>query len=297
MKPELLLEKMRAGAPKRIAVAAAHDDAVLKAVTAAYKAGIIVPILCGDIERIDMLARLHNLDISPFEIIETDSDAQAASIAVSLVKSGRASLLMKGILQTADLLRAVLDKENGLRTGGILSHTAVVYSPDRDRTWFLTDGAMVIYPDLATKRQLIDNAVKAVKRLGVETPNVAALAAVELVNPDMPATVDAALLTVMNRRGQISGCVVDGPLAMDLALSEEAARHKNTESPVAGKADILLFPNIEAANAAAKALTGIGGCVMGGVVMGATAPIVLNSRSDPDDAKLYSIAIACSVSD
>lgn len=295
MKPETLLESLRQAPPRRVAVAAAQDDAVLKAVTAAYKSGIAVPVLCGDIEKIDAVARLNNLDISPFEIVETDSDAQSASVAVSLVRSGRADILMKGILQTADLLRAVLDKDNGLRAGGILSHVAAVYSAALDRTWFITDAAMVMYPDLKTKVQLINNAVKVANLLGVQNPRVAPLAAVEVVNPDMPATVDAALLTAMNRRGQIKNCVIDGPLAFDLAVSAEAARHKGVDSPVAGCADILLFHNIEAANSASKALTCVGGCVMGGVVMGATAPIVLTSRSDPDSAKLYSIAVAAAV--
>ncbi len=290
-----LVQKLKTGEPKRIAVAAAQDDVVLKAVVEAYKLGIAVPILCGDIEKIDSIARMNNLDISAFEIIETDSDLQSAAIAVSLVKSGRADMLMKGLLQTADLLRAVLDKEKGLRTGGILSHVAVVHSDRMDRTWFVTDGAMVMYPDLKTKQQLINNAVVVAKGLGIETPKVAPICAVETVNPDMQATLDAAALHSMNERGQIKDCIVDGPCAFDIAVSAEAAKHKKVTSPAAGCADILLFHNIEAANSTVKAMTNIGECLFGGVIIGAAAPIVLTSRSDSDASKLYSIAIAASI--
>lgn len=295
MEMSALIEKLKKSPPKRVAVAAAQDDVVLKAVVEAYKIGIAVPVLCGDIERIDSIARMNNLDISAFEIIETDNDLQSAAIAVSLVRDGRADMLMKGILQTADLLRAVLNKETGLRGGGILSHVGALYSETMNKTWLCTDGAMVMYPDLKTKVQLINSAVAVARGLGIETPKVAPLAAVEVVNPDMPATLDAAALTVMNQRGQIKGCIVDGPLAFDLAVSAEAAKHKGVASPAAGCADILLFHNIEAANSTLKAMTNIGGCIFGGVIMGASAPIVLTSRSDSDASKLYSIAIAAAI--
>lgn len=295
MELSILTEQLRQNPPKRIAVAAAEDEAVLKAVAEAYRLGIAAPVLCGDIDKIDGIARLNNIDISAFEIIEADNDLQSAAIAVSLVRSGRADMLMKGLLQTADLLRAVLDEEKGLRTGNILSHVSACHDEKTNKTWFLTDGAMVMYPNLKTKAQLINNAVAAVRALGVETPKVAAIAAFELVNPEMPATLDAAALTVMNTRGQIKNCIVDGPLAFDLAVSPEAAKHKGISSPAAGCADILLFHNIEAANAAIKAMTNLGGCVFGGVVMGASAPIVLTSRSHSHTSKLYSIAMAASI--
>lgn len=295
MELSILTEKLRQNPPKKIAVAAAEDEAVLKAVAEAYRLGMAMPVLCGDIDKIDGIARLNNIDISAFEIIETDNDLQSAAIAVSLVRSGRADMLMKGLLQTADLLRAVLDEEKGLRTGNILSHVSACHDEKINKTWFLTDGAMVMYPDLKTKARLIDNAVTAVRALGVETPKVAAIAAFELVNPEMPATLDAAALTVMNARGQIKNCIVDGPLAFDLAVSPEAAKHKGISSPAAGCADILLFHNIEAANAAIKAMTNLGGCVFGGVVMGASAPIVLTSRSHSHMSKLYSIAMAATI--
>lgn len=295
MEFSILTERLKQQPPKRIAVAAAEDEAVLKAVSEAYSLGIAVPVLCGDIEKIDAIARRNNIDISAFEIIETDSNLQSAAIAVSLVKTGRADMLMKGLLQTADLLRAVLDKEKGLRTGNVLSHVTACHDEKSRRTWYITDGAMVMYPDLKSKAQLIDNAVTAARALGVDCPKVAVIAALELVNPDMPATLDAAVLTVMNARGQIKNCIVDGPLAFDLAVSADAAKRKGVASAAAGCADILLFHSIEAANSAVKAMTNIGGCLFGGVVMGAAAPIVLTSRSDSHTSKLYSIAIAASI--
>lgn len=287
------LERCKQTQPRRVAVAAAGDSAVLMAIREAGQAGIIHPILCGDVEKIDRESRLHNIDLSAYEIIEAESDAQAVSIAVSLVRRGQADFLMKGLLHTAELLKAVLDKENGLReSSGILSHVALLDGPHMARSILMTDPAFVPYPDLNRKVQMINNAVRVAHGLGIEAPLVAPLAAVEVVNPAMQATLDAAALTLMNRRGQIKGCVIDGPLALDAAVSEEAARHKGIDSPVAGKADILLFHNIEAANSSMKAYTA-NGCVMGGVVMGASAPILLNSRSDSPESKLFSIALAC----
>lgn len=274
------------------AVAAAEDDLVLKAVSEAQRRGLITPILCGDKARIQKIADQVSFDLSSVEIIPTASSVEAARKAVELVREGEAQVLMKGLLQTADLLRAVLDKQNGLRATGVISHVSVLHSPILDRRLFLTDAAIVPYPDIKTKLSLIQNAVDVARGMGVSTPKVAVLAAVETVNVDMQATIDAAILTTMNRRGQISGCVVDGPLAMDLALSETAVAHKQVDSQVAGNADILLFHNIDSANSALKTFTHAGNCLFGGVVMGASAPIVLTSRSDSEQSKLFSIACA-----
>lgn len=295
MELNALVEKLRKHSPKRVAVAAAADGVVLKAVAEAHRLGIAVPVLCGDAGKINAAAKEENVDISAFEIVEADGDLQSAAAAVALVRAGKADILMKGLLQTADLLRAVLNKENGLRTGGTLSHVAVLSGEKAGRTILLTDVAMVPYPDLKTKAELIKNAVIVAKSLGINLPKVAPLAAVEVVNPDMPATLDATALAMMNLRGQIKGCVVDGPLAFDLAVSPEAAKHKGVSSPAAGCADILLFHNIEAGNSTYKAMTNMGGCLMGGVVVGAAAPVVLTSRADTDLSKLYSIAIAAAV--
>ncbi|SHH66689.1 phosphate butyryltransferase [Sporobacter termitidis DSM 10068] len=283
-------------APRRLAVAAAEDETVLSAAAQAYAHGLAVPILCGSREKIRAIAETFNIDIAPFELVDCPSPRAAVAAAVSLVRENRADVLMKGLVQTADLLRAVLDRDSGLRGEGVLSHVSVLDSPILKRRFLLTDAAMVTYPDLKTKAALIKNAVRAAQGLGIQNPKVAVIAPVEVVNPDMPATLDAAALTAMNRRGQITGCVVDGPLAMDLALSEEAARHKGVASDVAGRADILLVHNIDAGNATLKAFTHGGGCLFGGLVMGAKAPIVLNSRSDTDASKLFSISCAEAVS-
>jgi phosphate butyryltransferase len=282
-------------APRGMAVAAAEDETVLSAAVMAYSRRLATPILCGSADKIKEIAEAHGIDISPFELISCATPVEAARTAVSLVREQRAGILMKGLVQTADLLRTVLDKENGLRGDGILSHVSVLRSPILNRQFLLTDAGMVTYPDLKTKAELIKNAVRVAAGLGILNPKVAVLAAVEVVNPDMPATLDAAALTAMNRRGQIKDCIVDGPLAMDLALSEEAAHHKNVKSEVAGRADILLMPNIDAANMALKALTVGGNSLFGGLVMGARAPIVLNSRSDTDASKLFSIECAAAV--
>lgn len=290
----LLAERMPARETV-VAVAAAEDDYVLRAVSEAHARGIATPILCGDRDAIHRTAESAGLDIAGFEIVDEGESPQQA--AVSLVRQGRAAVLMKGRVQTADLLRAVLDKENGLRGEGLLSHVGVVHSAYLGRTLLLTDAAIVPYPDLEQKVQLIRNAVIAAKGIGIALPKVAVLAAVEVVNPKMPATLEAAELTEMNRRGQLDGCIVDGPLAMDLAISEEAAVHKGVASPVAGQADILLFHNIEAANSVLKTFTNATEGVFGGIVMGAKAPIVLTSRSDSEQNKLYSIACAAKIAD
>jgi phosphate butyryltransferase len=283
-----------------MAVAAAEDDSVLSAAVQAYRRALAVPILCGDKAKIKEIADENALDISPFEIIGCASAREAVTAAVALVRERRADILMKGLVHTAELLRAVLDKENGLRDGarpgGLLSHVSVLDSPVLGRRFLLTDAAMVTYPDLKAKAELINNAVRAARGLGFSCPRVAVITAVEVVNPDMPATLDAAALTAMNRRGQLTGCIVDGPLALDLALSEEAARHKGVVSEVAGHADILLMHNIDAGNATLKAFTNGGNCLFGGLVMGAAAPIIVNSRSDNDSSRLFSIECAGAVS-
>ncbi len=291
---EIIL-KLKPQNPKKIAVVAAHDDTVLNAINNGYKLGFITPILCGNAEKIVKIADAQNIDISNFEIINCENDSECANIAVELIRNKRADILMKGLIPTADLLRAVLNRETGIRGNGILSHVSVLQSPLRDKPIFMTDVAMVTYPDLSTKVELINNAVKFARAMGLETPLVAALAAVEVVNPNMPATIEANELKQMNKLGEIKNCIVDGPLAFDLAVSSDAAEHKGYKSDVAGNADVLLFHNIEAGNSTLKAMTHFGGCLFGGIVMGALAPIVLNSRSDSEQSKLYSIACACSL--
>lgn len=294
---EQIIKKAQQGTPKRFAVAAAEDIDVLSAVSEAAKLGLVEPVLVGDSDKICSLIKDNSLkSLENAKIVATDSLASSAETAVKMVSSGQADVLMKGLLGTATLLKAVLNKEWGLRTGSLLSHIGLIQSPAFDRIFFMTDAAMVMYPDLKQKADLINNAVKVARAMGVDTPNVACIAAVEVINPDMPATLDAAALALMNQRGQIKNCVVDGPLALDNAVSAEAAKHKGISSPVAGKADILLVPNIETGNAFYKACAYLGGCEVAGLLAGAAAPIVLTSRADSSESKLRSIACAAAAS-
>jgi phosphate butyryltransferase len=286
-----LLELAKNGCKMKLSVAAAEDDEVLIAVESARKLGIVDAILVGDKEKIEKIAKEKLIDLSQYEIVDCKNLVQAARTAVSLVSQGKADFLMKGLIGTADLLRAVLDKEIGLRGSGLLSHVMIYSVPTYHKLLFLTDGGMVTYPDLNQKVQIIQNGVKVAKALGVNPIHVAPLCAVEVINPDMQATIDAAALSKMNQRGQIKDCIVDGPLALDNAISKEAAKHKGIVSPVAGEADILLVPNIESGNLLGKSLTYFAGAKSAGIIMGAKCPIVLVSRADTHESKLYSIAL------
>lgn len=288
-----LLEIAKQKPKMKLSVAAAQDDVVLIAVESARKLGIIDAILVGDMSKIEKLAKTAEIDLTNYEIIDVNDVREAARTAVALVSEGKADFLMKGLLGTADLLKAVLDKEIGLRTSSLLSHVMLYSVPAYHKIIFLTDGGMVPYPDLNQKVQIIQNAVKVAKTLGVSPINVAPLAAVEVINPDMQATLDAAALSKMSQRGQIKDCIIDGPLALDNAISKEAAKHKGIESPVAGEADIFLVPNIESGNLLGKSLTYFANAKSAGVIMGAKCPIVLVSRADTQESKLYSIALGC----
>ena len=284
--------KAVAGRP-RIAVAAAQDEEVMQAVEAARAAGIADAILIGDREAIEKIAEKEGIDLSNYEVVNEAELSKAAASVVAHVRWGDAAFLMKGLLDTSVLLKAALNKETGLHAGRLVSHVSVVESPHYHKLFFVTDAAINIAPTLNEKIDLIRNAVDCARALGVEVPKVALLAAVEKVNPEkMPCTAEAAILTQMNRRGQITHCVVDGPLALDNAISAEAARIKNIESPVAGDADILVAPYIEVGNVLYKTLLDLGGAKGAGLVVGAAAPIVLTSRSDTAETKLASIAFA-----
>lgn len=285
----LSLAKARPGA--RVSVAAAEDPEVLEAIRDAKAMGFGSAVLVGDRDRIKAAADEVGLDLSDIEIIHEPDNIAAARRAVELVSTGSANVLMKGLIGTADLLRAVLDKEIGLRTGRLLSHVAVVQSSKFSRLILMTDGAMNIAPTLEEKADIIRNAVTVASAIGIEMPKVAALAAVELVNPKMQATIDAACLAKMADRGQIKGCIVDGPLGLDNAVSPDAASHKGVGGPVAGNADILLVPDIEAGNVLYKAWRYWADIEAAGVIAGAAAPIVLTSRSDPARARVLSLAV------
>lgn len=273
---------------RTLAVAAAHDEPVLLAVEAARKAGLAKAILVGNEAQLLALAAQHAIPISEYTVIHEEDAAAACRTAVRLVREGKADVLMKGLVDTSVILKAVLDKENGLRDAAVLSHVAVFDVPNFDRLLYVTDAAMNIAPDAEAKKHIISNAVKVAHALGNPEPVVAALCAVEKVNPKMPATLDAQALAQAN----LPGCRVIGPLALDNAISAEAAHHKGITDPDAGHADILLVPYIEAGNILYKALTYLAGARNAGIIVGAKAPIVLTSRADSDEAKFLSIALA-----
>jgi phosphate butyryltransferase len=284
----------------KLAVAAAQEASVLEAVVDAYAAGVAEPILVGDPVAIAAAAAEardgKGVDISKFELIAVPDLYQAAAKAVGLVKSGQAGFLMKGIIDTSILLKAVLNKETGLNTGHLASHVAVMEVPTYHKLLIVSDAAINIAPDLASFVDIIASTVKVARAIEVEDPKVAILAAVEKVNADkMPCTVTAAILTQMNRRGQIKGCVVDGPLALDNAISAESARIKKIKSDVAGDADILIAPDIEAGNILYKCLLDMAQAKGAAIVMGAAKPVVLTSRADTAETKLASIALAALV--
>lgn len=276
---------------KKIAVAVAHDEPVLEAIKDAKAQGIADAILVGDYEQIQPLTLKIGLDIGQFEVFHEPDNQKAAMKAVELVSTGKADMVMKGLVETATFLKAVLNKEIGLRTGKLMSHVAVFEIPTFNRLLFITDAAFNMYPDLKAKIDILRNAVFVAHAVGIELPKVAPVCAVEMVNLDIPATMDAAILSKMNDRGQITGCIVDGPLGLDISISEEAARHKNVGGPVAGKADIVLLPNFEAGNVMYKTLTYTTLAKNGGILVGTSAPVLLTSRSDSHEAKLNSIAL------
>ncbi|MDR0652766.1 MAG: phosphate butyryltransferase [Synergistaceae bacterium] len=277
--------------PMTISVACAADADVLEAVEAARKKGIAKAFLAGDADKISQVAQKIGVDLADYDVVDEKSgEAAAAMAAVELVSSGKAQILMKGMLHTDNFLRAVLNKEKGLRSGSVISHVYFHEIDGYDRIIFVTDGAFIPYPDLPTKAKIIDNVTKFAHAFGVENPKVAVLGAVEVVNPDMAPTIDAAALAQMSRRGQIKGCVVDGPFALDNAISEQSAKHKGIVSEVAGRADILIVPDIDAGNILAKSIVYFSRNKTAGIVLGAKAPIILVSRADSAETKMYSIA-------
>lgn len=292
-----LLSKVREVKLKKVAVAVAQDEPVLEAIKSAKEKGIADAILVGDETKIQEVADNIGLDLEDYEIIHEIDDRKATLMAVELVSSGKADMVMKGLVDTATFLRSVLNKEVGLRTGKLMSHVAVFEIEGIDRLIYLTDAAFNTYPDLKAKKQIIENAVAVAHACGLEMPKVAPICAVEVVNPDMPATLDASLLSKMNDRGQINGCIVDGPLALDNAISEEAAHHKGITGPVAGKADVLVLPNIETANVMYKCLTYTSRSKNGGLLVGTSAPVILTSRADSFETKVHSIALAALVAE
>ena len=289
---EELISKANQKTLKKVSVSNAQDEPVLQAVKAAKEQNIATAILVGDEAKIREIAASIDMDLSDFEIINEPDTEAAALKAVELVHNGKADILLKGLLETKTFLKSVLNKEVGLRTGKMLSHVCVFEIEGINRLLFFTDVAFNTYPTLADKVNIINNAVEVAHACGIECPKVAPLCAVETVNPKMQPTVDADNLTKMYEGGDFKGCQIYGPLSMDLAIDPEAAVHKGVTNPVAGHADILLFPNIDAGNITYKILVRTAKVKIGNVLVGTSAPVVLTSRSDDFETKLNSIALA-----
>ena len=286
-----MLKKLKGDKRVTLSVAAAHDEEVLLAIKSAVEMEIITPILIGEENKIREISKEINFDLSKFKIINKGTIEECAETAVKLVSSGEADFAMKGLLDTSVILKAVLNKEWGLRTDSLLSHVMVYEVPSYDKLLVTTDGGMNIEPDYDQKVKILKNAIEATKPLGLEHIKVACLAAKEKVNPKMQATVDARALQEAGERGEFGNDVtVEGPLAFDLAVSKEAAKVKGFKSKVSGETDIMLMPTIEVGNGIGKALTYFAGAKSAGIIMGAKAPIVLVSRADSHESKLYSIA-------
>ncbi len=278
--------------PKKLVLAASEDAHSLNAVVSAAKKKIIRPVLVGDREKTFGMAEILNLDLSKVEFIQAENPLDAVTISVKLVHDRKADVLMKGKVGTSDMLKCVLNKDYGLRTGNLLSHFAYFEVETYHKLIAVTDVAMNIAPNLSEKIGILNNAVQVLNRLGIEKPKVAVLGAVEKVNTAMNATTDAALLSKMNQRDQILNCIVDGPLAFDNAVSSESARHKEIKSDVAGDTDLLLMPDIEVGNVLYKTLVFFARAKVASMIVGASAPIVLTSRSDSEQAKFDSILLA-----
>ena len=286
-----VVEAARAAGPVSIAVAAGQDPDVIEAMKQAGDIGLAKGIFVGDAAKSRALARSAGWAIPDEQIVPEPNDDAAARKAIGLVREGRAGLLMKGKIKTAALVRAVLDKEAGLRGGRLLSQVIVFQVPGFDRLMLMTDAAVNIAPALEQKADLCRNAIEVAHALGISKPNVALLCALETVNPDMPATVDAAALTLMNRRGQLTGAYVEGPIALDVPLSRFAADRKSIDSPLVENTDIFVAPDIEAANILYRAILYFAKGESGGIVLGAKVPLVLLSRAETPETKIRSVAL------
>ncbi|MGE5678204.1 MAG: bifunctional enoyl-CoA hydratase/phosphate acetyltransferase [Pseudomonadota bacterium] len=294
---QTILCHAREAGPKVLAVAAAEDAEVLSAVERARQEGIIVPILVGDKVKTESLMKESDICSNSYEIIDIRDSVEACGKAVELVRTGRALTLMKGFVDTSVILKAVLNKDTGLKPEGLLSHVGVLKTDKYDRFFILSDSAINISPSLEDKACIIANAVEVAHALGNMKPKVALICPVEKVNEKIISTVHAAELVKMNQSGLINGCIVGGPFALDNAVSLEAAKHKGIAHPVAGRADILITPNLEVGNVLNKAMEYFGNTEKAGIIMGAGVPIVLTSRASSSASKLNSIALAALVAD
>lgn len=287
-----ILDRARKKETRKLVVAAAEDPHVLQAVIRARAENIAEPILVGNSGKIISICRDLELNIEEVPLIHEEDPAEACILAIDLIRNGEAEILMKGLVSTAPLLKAVLDKDQGLRKSDVLSHAALFEIPLYHKLLAVTDAAMNVEPGVPEKISIIENAVEIFHRLGIKNPGVAILAPVETVNPKIRSTVDAEEIIKLKESGKLAGCRVDGPLALDIAVSEQAAKHKGIGGDVAGNPDILLAPDLNSGNILYKSLAFLSGSTSAAVVMGAGVPIVLTSRADSEQSKLMSIALA-----
>ena len=281
---------------KRVVLVAAHDAHSLEAINHAHERGLIEPVFIGDKEKILAIAEEEGFSVDETKIIDEKEDTAAARKAVDMVNNGEVEVIMKGKIQTADLLKQVVNKEYGLKKSDVMSHVGMFEVPGYPKLMVITDAGMLPTPTLEQKVKITENAIEVVKKLGIENPKIAALAAAELENPKIQASVEAAELKRMNQSGTFPGCVVEGPISYDLVVSKESAEIKGYESPITGEADILVVPDMTAGNLLAKALLFSGNSKLAGIIMGAKVPIVLTSRGSSSEEKFFSIALAAAVS-
>lgn len=296
-KYQRLVERCKSLAPVPTAIAYPCDETSLKGAVEAAELGILRPILVGPRDRVEAVAAQCDIDISAYELVDVPDSQAAAAAAVGLAREGRAEMLMKGSLHTDELMAAVVRSSTGLRTGRRISHAFIMDVPSLDRVIIVTDAAINIFPTLIDKMHIIQNAIDLSQALGYPQPKVAILSAMETINPDVPSTMEAAALCKMADRKQITGGILDGPLALDNAINLDAARIKQIDSPVAGMADILVVPDLEAGNMLAKSLTFLANADAAGIVLGARVPIILTSRADSVMTRLASCAVAALVAD
>lgn len=292
-KLEQMFDVLKSRPKKRLVAAYANDDHTICAVSQAVDNGLVEAILVGDEKTIASVCAAENIDINKFKIVQESDDVKAAATACDIINRGDGDILMKGLLPTDKYMRAILNKERGLCPANVtLSHMAVIENPNYHKLLFVSDAAIIPAPDFKQKQTILKNLTSTAKALGISCPKVAVVTATEQMSVGMQACVDAALLAKMADRGQIKGAIIDGPISLDLAIDVEAVQIKGFKSPVAGDADCLLFPNIEAANVFYKCCTKFDHSEMGSCVMGAKVPCVLSSRGDTSKTKLYSIALA-----
>ncbi len=291
---ELIDKNIKNAVKKNIAVVCADEDHTLNAIMMAGRDGIAKPLLIGDKDKIEELVKPYS-DYCEYEIIPAADEAETLKKMVELVHAGKADAIMKGKIQTADLMRAIISEENNLRTGSLMSHMLVFEIPTYHKLICVSDAAMVTYPDLEKKKQILQNTVGALKGMGFDDIKVGVLAAVDSVNPKMPESVDAGELKKLNGTGEIPGCYIEGPISYDLAVNKESSEIKGYESPVAGDADMLLCHNIAVANSLVKCLTFSASAKAGGFIVGAKVPIILTSRASSTEEKYYSAVLASSL--